>query len=111
MKFVFKKDQFRSARGKYSRLLNLYCRKCNCLVTTYQKDGPGTLLRLYFDRIFSPKSLISLQNQEIDQIPILKCEKCGEILGMPYIYEKENRKAFRLYQDAIIKKTSKITGK
>jgi hypothetical protein len=102
-----KTDRYRKNRGGYSRLLNLYCRKCNRLIATYQKDGPGNLRRLYLDRISYPKELVGLQNQPLEKIKILNC-KCGEMLGTPYIYKKENRKAYKLYQDSIIKKIKKL---
>lgn len=97
--YIFKKDKYRKSRGEYSRLINVYCRKCNSLVAIYQKDGPGNLRRMYLDRIFDP--IYSFDNS-------LKCKSCGIILGTPVIYEKENRKAFRLYQDAVVKKIRKI---
>ncbi len=103
----FKKDSFRNARGSYSRALNILCRKCEHIVVVYQKDGPGNLRRLYMDRIFAPKELTDLQKKPINQIKILNCSNCKEILGTPYIYPKENRKAFRLYQDSVIKKIKK----
>jgi hypothetical protein len=102
-----KRGKFKSARGGRSRLLDLYCRKCNSPIATYQKDGPGNLLRLYMDRIMSGENLIGLQYKNIKDIPPLRCDKCELIIGMPYIYEKENRKAFRIIQDAIIKKIKK----
>jgi len=105
--FSFKKDKYKSARGSYSRLLNVYCRKCESIVLVYQKDGPGSLRRLYLDRIFNPAELTDLQLLSIKDIPVLKCKKCSEILGAPYIYIKEKRKAFRLYQDAVIKRIRK----
>ncbi len=108
-RFTFKKDKFKSSRGGYSRLLNIHCYKCSYLVLVYRKDGPGNLRRLYFDRIFSPDKLVNLQKQNIKAIPPLKCSECGHIMGMPYIYEKEKRKAFRIFQDALIKKIRKIT--
>lgn len=108
MKYKFKKDKFKQARGGYSRLLSISCRKCNSPILTYQKDGPGNLRRLYMDRIVSPDNLTNLQKKSIGDISLLKCKKCGEILGTPYIYTKENRNAFRLYQDAVVKKISRI---
>jgi hypothetical protein len=108
MKTKFKKDKFSEARGSYSRLLNVCCRKCNSLVLTYQKDGPGNLRRLYLDRIFSPDKLTNLQKINLKNIGNLKCPNCGELLGVSYIYKKERRKAFRLYQDAIVKKIKKL---
>jgi hypothetical protein len=107
-KNIIKKDKYKSARGGYSRLLNICCRKCEGIATVYQKDGPGNLRRMYLDRIFEPKELVGLQNCAIKEILPLKCNKCGEILGLPYIYKKEKRKAFRLFQDSIIKKIRKI---
>jgi ribosomal protein S27E len=106
--FILKKDKYKSARGGYSRLMNIHCRKCENVVAVYQKDGPGNLRRMYMDRIFEPAELTNLQNVSLKAIPFLKCQKCGEILGTPYIYQKEKRKAFRVYQDAIIKKIKKI---
>ena len=98
-----KRDKYRAARGR-SRILNLHCRICGNKILTYQKDGPGNLRRLYLDRIFHPKTLANLQSKNLGKIPVLKCSKCKEELGTPYIFKKENRKAFRLYQDALVSK-------
>jgi len=51
-----------------------------------------------------PIKLTNLHSKPLNKIPVLKCTKCKEDLGTPYIYKKENRKSFRLYQDALIKK-------
>ena len=107
-KLFFKKDKYRNTRGDYSRCINVCCRKCKKLVLTYQKDGPGNLRRLYLDRIFSPEKLVNLQNKELKSIPALKCFSCKELLGIPYTYKKEKRKAFRLFQDAVVKKVRKL---
>lgn len=107
-KVILKRDKYKSSRGGYSRLLDIHCYKCQSLVLTYQKDGPGTIRRLYMDRIFSPERLIDLQKHNLKDITPLKCSKCGFIMGMPYIYEKEKRKAFRVFQDALIKKIAKV---
>jgi len=89
-------------------LLNVCCRKCESLVVVYQKDGHGNLRRLYLDRIFEPVEMVGLQALNIKKIPALKCKRCSEILGTPYIYIKEKRKAFRLYQDSVIKRLRKL---
>lgn len=99
-----KRDKYKLARGKYSRLLILSCRVCGREILTYQKDGPGNLRRLYLDRIFFPINLVNLQSKSINSIKKLTCPKCREDLGTPYIYKKENRKAFKLYQDSLTKK-------
>ncbi|MBS3116305.1 hypothetical protein J4421_01790 [Candidatus Woesearchaeota archaeon] len=108
MYFEFKKDEYKSARGTYSRLLNLFCRVCGEKILVYQKDGPGNLRRLYFDRIFSPKKWTNLESKPLNAVQILSCPKCKEDIGTPYIYKKENRKAFQIYQDALIKKIRKL---
>jgi len=108
MNFEFKKDKYKSARGTHSRLINLHCGVCGNLFAIYQKDGPGNLKRIYMDRIFFPKKLTNLQNKPLNQIPTLKCPKCKEDIATPYIYKKENRKAFKVYEDMIIKKIRKL---
>lgn len=104
----FKKDKYKSARGGYSRLLDLHCRECDHIFAEYQKDGPGNLRRLYMDRIFSPPKLVGLQNKKLKDIPPLRCPNCKTIVGIPYIYQKEKRPAFRVFQDAIVKKVKKL---
>ena len=108
-RLTLKRDRYKSSRGGYSRLLNIHCYKCNTLVLVYQKDGPGHIRRLYLDRIFFPEGLTDLQKQSIKNIPPLKCPKCGFVMGIPYIYEKEQRKAFRVFQDALIKKLREVS--
>jgi ribosomal protein S27E len=107
--FMFKKDKYKIFRGGYSRLLNVCCRKCKNIIAVYQKDGPGNLRRMYMDRIFAPAKLTNLQALNIKDVPVLKCKKCGEVLGTPYMYLKEKRKAFHLYQDAVIKRIRKLS--
>ncbi len=97
-KFTFKRDQYKNARGGYSRLLNICCEKCGDQICRYQKDGPGNLRRMYIDRIFEPKVSISGK--------LMQCSN-GHQLGIRIIYTKENRPAFRLFVDAIMKKIVK----
>src|SRR3989344_7745209 len=109
MDFKFKNDKYRKARGNRTRLVNLFCRVCKEKIMVYQKDDdPGRLRRLYFDRIFFPARLTGLEKKPLAKVPTLRCPKCKEDLGTPYIYKKENRKAFKCYQDALIKKTRRL---
>ncbi|MEK6809399.1 MAG: hypothetical protein AABY40_01875 [Nanoarchaeota archaeon] len=111
MDFTFKNDKYRKARGNRTRLVNLFCRVCGKMIMAYQKDDyPGRLRRLYFDRIFFPKELANLEKKPLTKVATLKCPKCKEDLGTPYIYKKENRKAFKCYQDAFIKKARTLKG-
>lgn len=106
-KLTLKRDKYKSTRNGYSRLLNLHCRKCNTIFAVYQKDGPGNLHRLYIDRIMAPEKLVGLQKKNIKDISPLKCNKCGLIIGRPYIYKREKRKAFRLFQNVLVKSIKK----
>ncbi|HSQ97998.1 MAG TPA: hypothetical protein VLL98_04750 [Rickettsiales bacterium] len=95
----FKQDIYTKNRGNYSEYLNLYCRKCGYKIAKYQKDGPGNLLRIYVDRITENNGLL---NFEIDKKMI--CPNCERLLGLGYLYPKEKRPAYILFQDTIIKK-------
>ena len=97
-KSIFKNDKYKKVRGGYSRLLEISCQKCSSVICKYQKDGPGNLRRMYFDRISEPQISISRKD--------LTCFK-GHLLGVKIIYEKENRPAFRLFVDSVIKKIVK----
>ena len=109
MNFKFKNDQYRKVRGDRTKLVTLFCRVCKNEIMIYQKDDyPGRLRRLYFDRIFYPERLTNLEMKRLKEVQILRCSKCKEDLGTPYIYKKENRKAFKVYQDALIKKARNL---
>lgn len=95
---VFKNDKYKKARGGHSRLLEITCSKCNLLICKYQKDGPGILKRMYIDRIIDPK--ISLSKKDLSCIN-------NHLLGIKFIYEKENRPAYRLFVDSVKKKIVK----
>lgn len=101
-KTLFKSDRFRKNRGGSSRWLELFCDKCSQPFAIYQKDGPGILKRLYLDRISAPSELADGKHKN------LECRKCGSLLGVQYIYEKENRPAFRLFAGAVRKQIVKV---
>ncbi|OIO07268.1 hypothetical protein AUJ35_02430 [Candidatus Falkowbacteria bacterium CG1_02_41_21] len=98
-KLTFKSDRFKKNRGGYSRWLSLSCEKCKNQLMIYQKDGPGILKRLYFDRIVSPDDLKDKEK--------LECKECKTVLGIRTIYKKESRPAYRLFAGAIEKKIVK----
>lgn len=104
-RFTLKQDRYREARGGYARFLNLYCSHCQTHLLLYQKDGPGILFRLYLDRIFAPTALCSLgEINDLARIPDLVCLSCRAIIGRPYIWEEESRKAFLLKQGSFTKR-------
>lgn len=94
-----KNDKYRKARGGHSRFLEVSCESCGTFLFLYQKDGPGPLKRAYIDRIIKPEGM--------GKVKQLTCKSCKKMIGTYYIYEKEKRPAYRLYQDAVTKKISK----
>lgn len=105
---TFKKDRYVNARGGNSHFLDLYCSKCKQHLILYQKDGKGSLLRLYLDRIFEPQELSALQFNVANKknVPNFKCSKCGTLIGTPMVYEPERRLAFRLLRGSFVKRKS-----
>src|SRR3989338_7255957 len=95
MKFILKSDKFRKLRGGYSRVIDISCFICDNHLFYYQKDGPGILKRTYFDRIINFKHSGKSN---------LVCSKCKEIIGIPIIYKKEKRPAFRLFEGSVKKR-------
>ncbi|HZJ41982.1 MAG TPA: hypothetical protein VFD51_03130, partial [Patescibacteria group bacterium] len=65
------------------------------------------LKRMYLDRIYKSKNYSDLANKNFEVLPKLTCKKCGRLLGVPMVYEKEKRFAFRLFQGAVVKKIVK----
>lgn len=106
-KSQLKSDKYRKTRGGYSRLLEIHCEKCDAVIAIYQKDGPGLLKRMYIDRIYSPRRLADFRLVSVKSVPNLACSRCGQLIGIPYVYEKEKRPAFRLFEGSITKKLVK----
>jgi len=104
--YQLKKDKYRAARGGYARFLHITC-SCKTSLCLYQKDGPGPLKRMYLDRILAPKRLIELEKRTLQKIQKLHCRNCKQIIGSPYSYEKEQRKAFLLNEKTFTKKVGR----
>jgi len=74
MTYRFIQDAYQARRGGSSRVLDVCCEGCAKHVTFYQKDGPGSLRRMYVDRF-------------IDMTPAgdeLCCPHCQRVLGISY---------------------------
>lgn len=108
--FRFRRDRFMSARGGTSAFYDIYCVRCRQWLLLYQKDGPGNLFRLYLDRIHSPDELASLYLSVRRSVSFggLMCGQCGASIGLPMVYKREQRPAFRLVPGAIVKKKSNV---
>ncbi len=106
MKYEIVKDRYTKTRGGSAKLITITCVKCQKEVFVYQKDGPGKLVRMYLDKFVAPKDLVEKLKQvkHKNEMQGLKCPYCNELLGVPMVYEKENRLAFRLIHNKIQKK-------
>lgn len=106
MKYEVKSDKYTKARGGNPKFNIISCINCKHEIFLYQKDGPGKLLRMYLDKFVAPREIVDELkkiNKKSD-MKGLKCPYCGELLGVPMIYEKENRLAFRLILNKITRK-------
>jgi hypothetical protein len=95
-KIKSKKDRYTNARGGSSKIFQLACGKCKSIIATYQKDGPGNLIRMYLDRIQSDTGLI-FSNK------LVSCKNCNSKIGILSNYKPENREAIFLERGAIVK--------
>jgi len=102
------KNKYTRARGGSAEFQSIICGKCNETILTYQKDGKGSLVRMYLDRIVAPEEVVNIY-KNVDtksSMPALVCPKCKSLIGVPMIYEKENRLALRV-ESPIKRKTYK----
>lgn len=95
-----KKDRYRKSRGGSSQVFQLSCSKCGSGLLKYQKDGVGSLIRLYIDRIVEDSF------RQIDTN--LTCPTCGNLIGIPMVYKAEDRKAYRLVRGSFSKSKLQI---
>lgn len=72
---------------------------CGSHVCYYQKDGPGILKRMYWDRIIG----LELTHGS------LKCSECDRLIGVEITFHKESRTAHRLFAGTVKKKVAKIS--
>lgn len=104
-----RQDKFTEARGGWSTLLSIFCARCKTEVLLYQKDGPGELKRMYLDKIIAPDALAEkvAACSAISDMAKLSCPNCKNLMGIPMVYEKENRLAYQVAPGGIIEKINK----
>jgi peptide methionine sulfoxide reductase MsrB len=90
-----KNDKYKRSRGT-SQALDISCKQCGEHVAYYQKDGPGSLKRMYLDRF------IDIQPTGDE----LRCRACNQLLGHKINYKREDRPAYRLFEGTINKRKS-----
>lgn len=93
--FQLIEDDFKKNRGDYSVILNIHCATCHCYIISYQKDGPGPLLRCYLDRIHQK---FHFQQEKDNSEKNLSCPHCNQQIGIYSIYAKENRPSYEMIE-------------
>jgi hypothetical protein len=79
-----------------TRNLDIHCSHCNQWILRYRKQGSGSLVRIFPDRILQPQNLAILKSlKRKEELPPLVCPECQTLVGSPCLYEGK-RPAFRL---------------
>ena len=87
-----------------SRSFSIYCSQCNEFILRYQKEGSGSLIRVYLKKILEPEYFKQYKNKKKKlEIPPLGCPKCQQRIGAPSIYEPGHRSAYRLIKGSFFK--------
>jgi hypothetical protein len=80
-----------------SHIFDLHCANCQARVLRYRKEGSGSLVRLFLDRISEPKSISELKRMSSkSDLPPLNCPDCDQPIGIPMTHGTGNRLAYRL---------------
>lgn len=92
-----------------SRSLNIFCSQCKEFVLRYQKEGSGSLIRIYLKSITEPKRFKEYKHTKFKtEIPPLDCPKCQKKLGTPTIHVSGNRPAYQMIKGSFFKKESSV---
>ena len=62
-------------KGRRTHIIKVYCVKCHALLYKYQKEGLGSLIKCYKDRIAEDYTKADL-----------KCPNCGETFAREAVY-------------------------
>jgi hypothetical protein len=90
------------------QILQISCSQCDSFLLTYRKDGAGTLLKIYLDRIIdTPVEMHIPGIQEKSRMSPFVCPKCQNTVGVPMLDPSNNRLAYRVIRGSI-KKTKKV---
>jgi hypothetical protein len=90
-----------------SRCFNIFCCQCNGFILRYQKEGSGSLIRIYVKKIIEPGHFKQFKNSKFkSEIPHLDCTQCLQRIGVAMIYEPGNFPAYRMIKGSFFKKES-----
>jgi hypothetical protein len=88
-----------------SRFISIYCSQCDEFILRYRKEGSGSLIRVYLNRISEPEHFKQFKHaREKSELPSLNCPQCSQRIGASMIHNTENRPAYRLVKGSFSKK-------
>lgn len=86
-----------------SRFLAIHCAQCDTFIAKYRKEGSGSLIRMYLERISAPdESPAEFKNSLKERSIRLSCYKCNQILGK--LNPKSSPSSYNLIKGAFRKK-------
>ena len=89
-KYKIRRDRFYRSQGGTCQIVEISCGACRAFRACYQKDGQGRLFRLYVTRLQiegMPRCRFLMKGD----MPLLKCEKCALITGLPVAARNHKR--------------------
>jgi len=66
---------------------------------------------MYLDRIFAPEKMVGLQYTPFKNLKDFICMNCERVLAVPFVYQKERRPSFRLFEGSVRKRITKNSDK
>ncbi len=86
-----------------SRFLAIHCSKCDTFIAKYRKEGSGSLIRMYLERISAPEeSPTEFKNSLKEKSARLSCYGCSQTLGK--LNPKSSPASYNLIKGAYRKK-------
>jgi len=90
-----------------SRSFNIFCSQCNEFILRYQKQGSGSLIRIYIKNILEPEQFKKFKNLKLkSEIPRLDCPRCLQRVGINIIHKSGGFPAYRMIKGSFFKKES-----
>lgn len=110
--FKIERDKFSERRGGKSTIYEISCASCETSIMHYQKDGKGSLIRCYVDRILDIQNIKPINNNTestpIEDYKSLICGGCDSLIGTSMVYKPENRLAFYMHKGTFSRKPYKV---
>jgi len=105
--FEIHRDRYSGRRGGKSQLYEI-----SCAIMVYQKDGKGSLIRCYTDRILKTQNIDGLDQEEgastdVSGFKALNCGNCHNLIGTSMVYKPEDRPAFQMIRGTFSRKPYK----